>query len=82
MIVEQFPYLSPEACKLRQRDGTPPYGVHVCEVDSFPDEPGDLDSRSRFWAALRRARELRATIEAEIDTAAGWRSRKRRGKVK
>jgi len=61
--IEQHPYLSPAADKLRQRDGTPPWGVHVCEVDSLASLPSD--GANAFGAALADARRLREEIEAQ-----------------
>jgi hypothetical protein len=63
MKVEQHPYCSPEAMRLRHRDGIPPWGCHPCEVDSLPEpEPGDA---TPFACAWRAAAALRAEIEAE-----------------
>lgn len=61
MKVEQHDYLSPEAAELRRRDGTPPWGVHVCEVDSF--DPDTLQS-GPFRDSWRAASRLRREIEA------------------
>jgi hypothetical protein len=61
--IKQHPYLSPEACKLRERDGTPPWSIHVCEVDDF--EPFDEILPLSFRAEVERAAELRAQIEAD-----------------
>jgi hypothetical protein len=61
-LIPQFPYLSPEARRLRERDATPPWGVHPCEVDAFAwltENDG-----TAFYAALTAARRLRAEIEA------------------
>lgn len=61
MIVEQHPYLSPQAVELRQRDGIPPWGVHPCEVDSLqrPSQAGP------FRDAWRQAWRLRREIERQ-----------------
>ena len=65
MIVEQFAYLSPEAMRLRQRDGVPPWGVHVCELDSVGCAPG-AEREATGWAqSVAAAHALRATIEAD-----------------
>ncbi len=61
MQVEQHPYLSAEACKLRQRDGVPPWGVHPSEVDSL----GDHELNTPFGQALAEARRLRDEIERQ-----------------
>jgi hypothetical protein len=61
--IEQFAYLSPQACELRRRDGTPPWSVHPCEVDDFKHWPAD--DGSAFGAALREARALRAELERD-----------------
>jgi hypothetical protein len=61
MKVEQFPYLSAEAVRLRARDCIPPWGVHPCEVDSF--DPDTL-SNGPFRDAWREASRLRREIEA------------------
>lgn len=62
MKVQQFGYLSPGAKALRSRDGIPPWGIHVCEVDSL-GAPGDGD-HSPFAQLLREAFALRAELEA------------------
>jgi hypothetical protein len=62
MKVEQHDYLSAEAKALRQRDGTPPWGVHVCEVDSLAALGGE---RSPFGDAWREACRLRREIETQ-----------------
>lgn len=64
MKVEQYEYLSPEAIVLRQRDGTPPWGVHVCEVDACANSarPGT----SGFYTSWLEASRLRAEIEADV----------------
>lgn len=59
--VKQHPYLSTEAIALRRRDGIPPWGVHVCEVDSLAHLP---DDGSIFARALADARALRDEIES------------------
>lgn len=64
MKVPQYPYLSPEACELRRRDRIPPWGIHVCEVDSF-DESEDYGPG--FAVELAEARALRRALEAEPD---------------
>lgn len=61
MRVEQHSYLSAEGLRLRRRDGTPPWGVHPCEVDSV----ADMETRGAFWQSLQEARRLRAEIEAQ-----------------
>lgn len=61
MKVPQFRYLSDQAMALRRRDGTPPHGVHVCELDSL-DPPADHD-HGAFAASYRAAAALRAEIE-------------------
>lgn len=60
--IEQHDYLSPEAKRLRQRDGTPPCGVHLCELDSLANVEPD---NTAFGAALVEARRLRDEIEAQ-----------------
>ncbi|HRP94904.1 MAG TPA: hypothetical protein PL143_01510 [Rhodocyclaceae bacterium] len=64
MKVPQFDYCSPQAMKLRQQDNTPPWGVHVCEVDSLAGF--DVDG-SAFGQSLAEARRLRAELEAADD---------------
>lgn len=59
MKVKQHPYLSPEARRLRERDNTPPWGVHPCEVDSI-EPPAD---GTAFHAAWMEAASLRQEIE-------------------
>ena len=59
--VKQFDYGSGKAQALRQRDGTPPWAVHVCELDSLPEPAGD--DTSPFANAYREATALRAEIE-------------------
>lgn len=63
MKVAQFPYLSPEAMALRRRDGVPPWGVHVCEVDSL-GERSPWPATTAGGAAWEAARVLRDEIEA------------------
>lgn len=63
MKVKQHPYLSPEARALRQRDGTPPWGVHPCEVDAFSSHDDSVQTTA-FAQSLREARQLRKEIEA------------------
>ena len=60
MRVQQHPYCSPAAMELRRRDGTPPSGVHPCEVDSLaPVPPGD-PLRAAWAEAARQRKELDA----------------------
>lgn len=59
MKVEQYVYCGTEAMALRRRDGTPPWGVHPSEVDTFRDWPAGR------WQALDDARALRDEIERE-----------------
>jgi hypothetical protein len=47
---------------LRQRDGTPPWGVHVCEVDSLGPKKPDGTALYAAWLA---AAELRRQLEAD-----------------
>ena len=61
MQVEQHGYLSPESIALRERDGTPPWGVHVCEVDAT--EAVAMQTNSVFRTAWREAARLRREIE-------------------
>ena len=61
MNIQQHPYLSPEAMALRARDGTPTWGVHVCEVESLGKPKQD---RGVFDAALRTAADMRRQLEA------------------
>ena len=63
MKVEQFPYLSAEAMELRRRDGVPPWGVHVCEVDSLATNGTRTDDGTAFHAAWLEAKHLRDEIE-------------------
>ena len=65
MQVEQHGYLSPESIPLRERDGTPPWGVHVCEVDVT--EAAAMQTNSVFRTAWREASRLRREIEAHGD---------------
>lgn len=60
MIVEQFPYMSPEAWELRRRDGIPPWSLHPCEVDSILDVP----PASLFAAEVAKARAIRDALES------------------
>lgn len=60
--IKQFPYRSPEAKRLRRRDGVPPWGVHVCEVDDF-DGYTERHADSPFMQSLRAARALRRELE-------------------
>lgn len=62
MKVTQYPYLSPEASRLRERDGVPPWDVHPCEVDSIdpPPAPG-----TAFHVAWLEASRMRAELEAD-----------------
>lgn len=63
MKVPQHPYCSAQAMHLRRQDGTPPWGVHVSEVDSLaPVPPGD--PLREAWV---QAAQLRAEIEARED---------------
>jgi hypothetical protein len=59
--VPQFEYLSPEAQALRRQDGTKPWEVHACELDSV-GEPDAADD-SLFARSWRAAAALRAEIE-------------------
>lgn len=58
MKVAQYPYLSPEASRLRERDGVPPWGVHPCEVDSVSPAPG-----TALHAAWLEACRMRTELE-------------------
>lgn len=64
--VPQHDYCSPQAMKLRAQDGTPPWGVHICELDSLADFDED---DSAFGRSLAEARRLRAELEAADDDA-------------
>lgn len=64
MKVKQFKYLSPEAKKLRTRDGTPPWGVHPCEVDDLKERMGEATA---FGDELRNAAEIRRQLESRND---------------
>ena len=57
--IEQFNYLSPESLKLRKRDGTKPWQIHVCELDAFgwPLHPSHAESFRRHVAEVRKLRE-------------------------
>ncbi|MDR7136166.1 hypothetical protein J2X06_003384 [Lysobacter niastensis] len=61
MKVAQHPYLSSDARRLRERDGTPPWGIHPCEVDSVSPQPGTV-----FHAAWIDASRIRAELEVEL----------------
>jgi hypothetical protein len=61
MKVEQFTYLSAEAKALRERDGTPPWGVHPCEVDSI----GEPEQAGAFADAWRAAKALHEELEQD-----------------
>lgn len=63
MKVRQYRYLSAEATRLRERDGTPPWGVHVCEVDDLSDIKGPEGCGMAHWLALEEAREYRQELE-------------------
>lgn len=66
MKVAQFSYLSPEAMRLRERDGTQPWAVHPCELDSVGSPRHATGGRATIWQqAVAAAYALRATIEAE-----------------
>lgn len=71
MKVAQHPYLSPEAMALRRRDGTPPWSVHVSEVDSLAGKrelaqlAGKTGDSTAFRAAVVAAAEMRRQIEAD-----------------
>lgn len=68
MKVRQYPYLSPGAKRLREVDDTPPWGVHVCEVDDFSQIKGpDGFCGVAHWLALEEARELRRELEQDDD---------------
>lgn len=76
MKVKQYQYLSPEANKLRQRDGTRPWGVHVCELESFGEPaPDDGTAGAISW------RES-ALLRDQIEGSTAWRKRlaQRRGR--
>lgn len=60
MRIEQFDYLSHEAMELRRQDGTKPWEVHLCEVDSLAGYPED---GTPFGESLAQARRLRDEIE-------------------
>lgn len=62
MKVPQYGYLSPEAKELRRRDGVPPWGVHVCEVDGLDpcNHPPGTPMRESYEEAVR----LRAELES------------------
>lgn len=62
MKVEQFPYMSKEASELRRRDGIPPWGCHVCELDSLGDV---ANNGAAFYGEWLAAKALRAELEAE-----------------
>lgn len=64
MKVKQFKYLSPEAKKLRTRDGTPPWGVHPCEVDHLKDM---ADVPNALGSAWHEAAEIRRQLESRND---------------
>lgn len=60
-MIQQHEYCSPEARELRRQDGTPPWGVHPCEVENL-GQPDPAD-RSPFAEHLRAAWALRREIE-------------------
>ncbi|GAB3733961.1 hypothetical protein GCM10028862_16730 [Luteimonas pelagia] len=62
MKVPQHPYLSPEAMRLRKRDGIPPWGVHPCEVDSLAELAGEQSAGGMAW---REAERVRQEIESQ-----------------
>lgn len=61
MQVEQHGYLSPEALALRERDGIPPWGVHVCEVDALTEPTHAGPFRDAWREAARLRREIEST---------------------
>ncbi len=62
MRIKQHDYLAPGANRLRRRDGVPPWGLHVCEVDDF-DGYTERHADSPFMQSLRAARALRRELE-------------------
>ena len=71
MKVTQHRYLSPEACALRRRDGTPPWGAHISEVDDLASKrelvqlAGKMGDSTVFNTLLLAAAEMRRQIEAD-----------------
>lgn len=63
MKIAQFPYLSLEARKLRARDGTPPWGVHPCEVDAVASSITERET-GPFVDSFHEAARLRAELES------------------
>lgn len=61
MKIQQLEYCSPRAMQLRRRDGTPPWGAHVCEVDDLAHVDEKL--QPVFAVEVERARQLRKALE-------------------
>lgn len=63
MKIPQHPYLSREAVELRRRDGIPPWGVHVCEVEHLRE----LVEKGNIGPAMRESWHEAERIKREIE---------------